>query len=59
VAEKRHNFYKLATPVYDGAKALYISKCIFYTIHSDQNVCLFIRSKTGILDATTFRYFSL
>ena len=47
------------TPVYDGAKALYISKCIFYRIHSDQSVHFFIRSKTGILDATIFEYFSL
>jgi len=59
VAKKLHNFYKLVTPVYDGAKALYISKCIFYKTHSDQNVQFFIRSKTGILDATSFKYFSL
>jgi len=56
--KKLHDFYKLVTPVYDGAKALYISKCVFYRIHSDQNVHFFW-SKTGILDATTFKYFSL
>jgi len=55
-----HNFYKLVTPVYDGAKALYIYQNPYFTQYTlIKMFSLFIRSKTGILDATTFKYFSL
>jgi len=59
VAEKLHNFYKLVTFVYDGAKALYLYKCRVYRIHSDQNVHFLSGVKPGIFDATTVKYFSL